>query len=207
MALQKAFSALPSTFFSPRTTNFFQVFSGIVASRASSSSLNCYIVIFNTFAISHFICILQIMMHENRGKPVTAHAARKKTIKKIEILFIALLISTSFCTFAVSQVKAQTATIWTDKSDYQPGEIVTIYGTGFKPNAYVTINASKQSMDSYTTWNLTSDINGDFTTTYQIDNIGAALYVLTATDGINSATTTFTDSYTLNSISVGPQTP
>ena len=147
------------------------------------------------------------MMHGNRGKPVTADAARKKTIKKIEILFIALLISTLFCTLADLQVQAQTATIWTDEADYQPGEIVTIYGTGFIPNAYVTLNASKQSMDSYTTWNLTSDVNGNFTTTYQIDNIGAALYVLTATDGKNSATTTFTDSYTLNSISVGPQTP
>ena len=146
-------------------------------------------------------------MRENRGKLVTANAARKKTIKKIEILIIALLISTSFCTLADLQVKAQTATIWTDKADYQPGEIVTIFGTGFVPNAYITLNASKQSMDNYTSWCLTSDVNGNFTTTYQIDNIGAALYILTATDGTNQATTTFTDSYTLNSISVGPQNP
>ena len=84
---------------------------------------------------------------------------------------------------------------------------MTIFGTNFKPNAYVTITITKQSENSYTSWNLTSDASGNFTTNYQIDDTGAAQYILTATDGTNTATTTFTDSYALTSISVGPQTP
>ena len=39
---------------------------------------------------------------------MTSGGAHKKTTKKLEILVIALLISISFCTLAVSQVKAQT---------------------------------------------------------------------------------------------------
>ena len=105
-----------------------------------------------------------------------------------------LFISLTICTLANFQVKAQTATIWTDKADYHPGETVTIYGTGFLPNANVAINVTKQSDGTVSSFNVISDSNGNFTTSYQIDNVGATLYTVTATDGTNTATTTFTDS-------------
>ncbi|VVB62175.1 Uncharacterised protein [uncultured archaeon] len=35
-----------------------------------------------------------------------------------------------------------TATIWTDKADYAPEEIVCIYGTGFLPNTPITVQVT-----------------------------------------------------------------
>ncbi len=105
-----------------------------------------------------------------------------------------LFISLTICTLASFQAKAQTATIWTDKTDYHPGETVTIYGTDFLPNANVAINVTKQSDGTVSSFNVISDSNGNFTTSYQIGNVGATLYTVTATDGTNTATTTFTDS-------------
>ncbi len=109
-------------------------------------------------------------------------------------MIIVLFISLAICTLANFQVKAQSATIWTDKADYHPGENVTLYGTGFLPNANVAINVTKQSDGTVSSFNAISDPNGNFTTSYQIGNVGATLYDVIATDGANSATTTFTDS-------------
>ena len=119
-----------------------------------------------------------------------------KKLKKLQVIIIVLVlfISLTICTLANFQVKAQSATIWTDKADYHPGETVTIYGTGFLPNTNVAINVIKQSDGTVSNFNVISGSNGNFTASYQIGNVGAALYTLTATDGTNTATTTFTDS-------------
>src|SRR5437867_4021399 len=83
------------------------------------------------------------------------------------------------------------ALIWTDKPAYQPGEIVTIMGTGFLPNSTVTVTVSLPD-DSQDSWSATSDSVGDFTTTYQIEGMSGT-YTVTASDGSNSASTTFMD--------------
>jgi hypothetical protein len=114
-------------------------------------------------------------------------------MKKQHILIITFLILLSISVFAIMKAKAQNATIWTDKADYYPKETVTIYGTGFLPNANITVNVIKQADGTVSSFNVISDSNGNFTTTYQIDNVGAPLYSITAADGTNTATTTFTD--------------
>jgi hypothetical protein len=131
--------------------------------------------------------------------------------------FLMFIVASSF----LIQVRAQTATIRTDKADYCPGETVTIYGTGFLPNAKIAINVTKLADGTVTSWNVTSDANGSFAATYQIDNAGAPHYRVTATDGTNTATTAFKDAVisrvqpttgsfrgtsTSSSISVGPLT-
>ncbi|MGA2682546.1 MAG: hypothetical protein ABSF44_12190, partial [Candidatus Bathyarchaeia archaeon] len=116
-------------------------------------------------------------------------------MKKTQVIVLAFFILLSFSMIVSSiQVKGQIATIWTDKPDYHPGDVVTIYGTGFMSNADVAINVTKQADGSVSSFNVISDSNGNFTATYQIDNFGAPLFDVTATDGMNIATTTFTDS-------------
>lgn len=51
-----------------------------------------------------------------------------------------------------------------------------------------------------------SDEYGNFTTSYVLDGV-TGTYNVTATDGTNTATTTFTDSYNIASVSVGAQSP
>lgn len=86
------------------------------------------------------------------------------------------------------------AKIWTNKPDYQPGTVVTLYGTGFKPLGHVTLTVTKMKDRTYTTWTVRADAQGDLTTTYQICPQGAPLFDVSATDGTNTAKTTFTDS-------------
>lgn len=105
-----------------------------------------------------------------------------------------LFISLTICTVVNFQVKAQSSTVWTDKADYYPGETVTIYGTGFLSNANVAINVTTQSEGTISSLNVNSESKGSFTTSYQIGSVGATLYTVTATDGKNTATTTFADS-------------
>lgn len=86
------------------------------------------------------------------------------------------------------------AKIWTNKADYHPGTISTIYGTGFLPNMEVALQITKVKDGTFTSWNVVSNSQGSFITSYQIDKQGAPLYKITATDGTNTAKTTFTDS-------------
>ena len=121
-----------------------------------------------------------------------------KKLKKLQVIIVLVLfVSLTICTLgtlANFQVKAQSATIWTDKADYHPGETVTIYGTDFLPNVNVAVNVTQQSDGTVSNFNVISGSNGNFTASYQIGNVGAALYIVTATDGTNTAATTFTDS-------------
>ncbi|MGA2874448.1 MAG: hypothetical protein ABSE82_02805, partial [Nitrososphaerales archaeon] len=84
-----------------------------------------------------------------------------------------------------------TARIWTDKSDYPPGSVVTIYGSGFTPAEVVALTLT-QPNGTINNWNSDADHNGNFTTTFQIDS--GALFYVTATDGTNTASTSFSDS-------------
>ncbi len=83
------------------------------------------------------------------------------------------------------------ATIRTDQSDYQAGTVVTIYGSGFLPLTPITVSVT-DPVNAVTSWTVTSDLVGSFTTTYQLDHVYGN-YLVTATDGLNNADTTFHD--------------
>jgi hypothetical protein len=111
-----------------------------------------------------------------------------------KIIFLALTLTLLTATIAATitlTAYASTATIWTDKADYTPGETVVISGAGFLSSASVSIELTRpdSAVDS---WTVTSDGEGGFTTTYDLNGIEGT-YTVLATDGINTATTTFTD--------------
>src|SRR2546428_8674494 len=84
------------------------------------------------------------------------------------------------------------AAITTDKADYHPEETVFINGTAFLAGSTVTLEVTRPNGDS-SSWNVSADDSGTFSTTYQLDGIQGVYYVV-ASDGTNTATTTFTDS-------------
>ena len=102
-------------------------------------------------------------------------------------------IAIGFASAETPKTQADSSKIWTDKADYHPGETVTIYGTSFLPNTFIDLNVTKQNDGTNTLWKSITDANGNFKTTYQIGAVGAPLYTVKATDGTNTATTTFTD--------------
>ena len=92
------------------------------------------------------------------------------------------------------------AAVWTDKQDYSPEQTVTIYGAGFAPGAAVTVTVVRPDGSvNPPPWIVTADGSGGFTppTTYQLDGISGT-YTVTASDGTNTATTTFTDAVTFD---------
>ena len=110
---------------------------------------------------------------------------------------IAILISISILTALTGSMRSENSrnitcpAIWTDKEDYAPEETVIIYGSGFSPEAIVSITVMRP--DGYAEeWTVMSNSNGSFTTTYLLDGI-EGVYSVTATDGMNTASTTFTD--------------
>ena len=81
---------------------------------------------------------------------------------------------------------------WTNKADYPPGSLVTIYGSDFSPDANVSLTLTNPDNSTYS-WSVFANSTGAFTTTYQLIVMGH-LYFVVATDGTNTAETTFTDS-------------
>lgn len=110
------------------------------------------------------------------------------------LLAFSMAVNSGLSSLVNASPTAASAKIWTDKADYHPGTVVTIYGAGFKPNSEVTLVVTKVKDGSTTTIHATSSSQGGFTTTYQIDKQGAPLYKIVATDGVSNAKTTFTDS-------------
>jgi hypothetical protein len=90
------------------------------------------------------------------------------------------------------------ASIWTDKGDYTPGETVLIFGAGFNPNAQISVSVIRPNgwIDN---WYAYGDSIGSFETSYQLDGI-TGTYTVNATDGTNTATTTFTDAISPKSV-------
>ena len=96
--------------------------------------------------------------------------------------------------------------MWTDKQDYSPEQTVTIYGAGFTPGATVTVTVVRPDGSvNPPPWIVTADSSGGFTppTTYQLDGI-TGTYTVTASDGTNTATTTFTDAVSFNVALITP---
>jgi len=141
--------------------------------------------------------------HSTRKKERTKRMLKRKL--PIMLLTIGMLIL--LAAFMIPYGRAETAIIWTDKTDYTPSETVTIFGSGFLVNSVIDVQVTRpdSTVDSWN--NVTSDAAGNFTTTYQLDGI-TGTYNVTATDGTNpTATTTFTDTYHISTVSVGAQSP
>ena len=94
------------------------------------------------------------------------------------------------------------AAIYTDQQQYIAGDNATIFGSGFLANS--TIDVSVLQPDN-TTVNMSalSDGNGNFTTVYQVPGLNGN-YTVTATDGINTANTTFNDPIPFKNPTVSP---
>jgi hypothetical protein len=143
---------------------------------------------------------------------------KPKFIRKI--LISGAVIAALAMTFmmAAPSMAETSPSISTDKPDYAPEELVTITGVNFAPDTTVTVSVSRpdgittdssQGLSGPYSVTITSnpdnktDDNGGFTAVYQLDGIFGT-YTVSANDGTNIATTTFTDAYntttTLNSI-------
>ena len=108
----------------------------------------------------------------------------KKLFSTLVIAF--LMVSMALITFSA---RAEGATIWTDKQHYTYNETVTIFGSGFLADAEVTITitAPDSSVATIYAW---TDESGGFEAYYTLDGM-TGTYTITATDGTNTATTTF----------------
>jgi hypothetical protein len=118
-------------------------------------------------------------------------------------LSLALLL---FAVFALTQA-ANAAQIWTDQEDYGPDEVVYITGTGFNINSVITVTIvgpEEWGADQFDSLNSPWWAYWSFTEPDRFD-IGylkvkcEGTFIVTATDGTNTATTTFTDA-TINNI-------
>jgi hypothetical protein len=117
----------------------------------------------------------------------------ERKMNKITSVLTIAVISTLMLSmvFVVPLASAAGATVWTDKADYTPGDTVTIFGSGFSADANVTVTITRPDSTMNTIFALT-DGSGAFTCNYQLDGIEGN-YTVTATDGTNTATTTFKD--------------
>ncbi len=133
----------------------------------------------------------------------------KRSNALLGIIFTSLMVLSIVATPVMAEDSAVSSPrIWTDKADYAPEETVTIYGTGFAPNSPITVNVirpdghvdSSLDAESKILYRVTiiyqpdgtTDADGNFTATYDLDGI-LGTYTVIATDGTNTATTTFTD--------------
>jgi len=119
----------------------------------------------------------------------------------VVILFLLVLILPFFVSL---YAHAEGATIWTDKDDYNPEETVTIFGSGFLANNQVTITVTAPDSNVTTIYAMT-DESGAFTAYYTLDGLGGT-YMVVATDGTNTATTTFTDTSRYYTATISPTT-
>src|SRR3954447_18466103 len=97
-------------------------------------------------------------------------------------------------TTAASSSTTESPTITSDKPDYAPGSTVTITGAGWPADERVDLRTDD---DLGRTWSdtgtATTDASGGFTYRFQLPSNFIAQYKTTATDGVNTAETTFTD--------------
>jgi uncharacterized surface anchored protein len=95
--------------------------------------------------------------------------------------------------------------ISTDKADYNPGETVTVFGTGFKPGDEIELTFYNAAGEIEFAGLVIANEQGNFIYTYSI--LGSAEYKLTAKSLINniSATTDFLDSAVAHFDATGPK--
>ncbi len=88
------------------------------------------------------------------------------------------------------------ATVRTDKTDYMPGEVVTITGQGWKPGETVTLTlVESPNVDTPPTMTAVADANGNFVNTgFSPDQYDLTIhFYLTATGSQSQAQVTFSD--------------
>jgi hypothetical protein len=88
-----------------------------------------------------------------------------------------------------------TPTITTDQTDYSPGSVVTISGSGWPAGDTISVFTDDSDNHSWSqTDQLTADASGDFTDQVTLPQMFVANYTVTASDPAGlTATTTFTD--------------
>jgi hypothetical protein len=129
---------------------------------------------------------------------ILAHAiifqGRRRRLGKANLACVVCIMLITLSVFAGTHYAHASAMIWTDKPDYSPGNTVIISGSGFQANTVITIAIMypDSSVHTYYAW---TDGSGAFNCAYPLDGI-LGTYTVTATDGTNTATTTFTDKAT-----------
>ena len=117
---------------------------------------------------------------------------------KLTMIFLVLLISLFFIyNFVLPTAAEISTTIWTTdvygnpKTDFAPEETVYIHGSNFLANNNVDVSITRPD-GTIDLGNSFSDEFGNFNYDYILDGITGTYYV-TATDGTNTAETTFVD--------------
>ena len=93
------------------------------------------------------------------------------------------------------------ATVQTDKADYQPGQTVTITGSGWQPGETVTLSFLESPLiDTHPQLTAVADGNGNFVNTQFSPDAHdlQILFYLTATGSVSQAQTVFTDGTAAN---------
>jgi hypothetical protein len=97
---------------------------------------------------------------------------------------------------AAGDAEYTTPLIWSNKKQYDPSETAYLYGYGFKPSAQITITIARPDLVEDTVLTSTDEF-GYFSCQYLLDGIHGTFNV-TATDGVNVATTTFDNALSLS---------
>ncbi|MFH8120117.1 MAG: hypothetical protein QXS37_04925, partial [Candidatus Aenigmatarchaeota archaeon] len=120
-----------------------------------------------------------------------------KGIAKISLIVLVLALVGFFILNFVLPSFATETRIWTtdaegnERTDFKPGDLVYIRGEGFNPNSQVNITITRPDGEKSTS-STTTDSDGNFVYVYDLNGIKGE-YLVEATDGTNSAQTSFTD--------------
>jgi len=131
-----------------------------------------------------------------KGEEKSSIINNKKAVLKLSLISLALLVLVGVAVY--SYFVLATAVVTTDKTDYSPEETVLISGSGFNPNTQITVSVTRPDSNTESE-NVMSDSNGAFTYNYQLDGI-TGTYNVVASDGTNTASTTFTDGRNIDNV-------
>jgi hypothetical protein len=111
----------------------------------------------------------------------------------IVVLIIGLILSISM---PLGNAEYTTPIVWSNKKEYDPSETAHLYGYGFKVLSQINITIVRPDLveDKVQT---STDEFGYFVCQYLLDGIHGT-FMVTATDGVNVATTTFDNALYLN---------
>jgi hypothetical protein len=127
---------------------------------------------------------------------ITNKASYANLMKKTKVLAAITLIVAAMIIPAAMAAEITTAKLY---YFYPEEQTVDIMGSGFLGNTAVNITINLVEADSLFSDVITSSSDGSFIYTYHLDGT-ATTYVVTATDGENTATTTFYDARNPSSI-------
>jgi hypothetical protein len=140
---------------------------------------------------------------EMRNFPGVCATRLKKTCRRAFALPVFLLLALALQGTAM----AQSATVMTDKTDYAPGDPVTITGSGWQPGETVTLQFAESPLyDTPPNLSAVADANGNiFNNQFSPDSYDVKItFTLTATGNLSGlqAQTTFTDSRTVTAVTL-----